>query len=286
VEDALSSSRATRLLILSRGAGSMSPQVEAKLRSAFADYLIVALDHRQDFEKLISPRARVVVAGGDGSIGTVARMLAGTMHPLGILSLGTFNNFAGALGLPTGLDDAIQVVKKGRARAMTLGRVNGKVFLQACAIGLFGETIALGESAKDRAAGTVAPLLRKVVAAKPFRYELAGDLEGSGTAMSLVFTNTFSIGSQLPVSDTTPADPYLEFSVHAGKTRLDIVGRALASALLAKHREEGSGQVFRFKTLRVTTKPRVRVYADSVVAGRTPATISAEARSLRVILPR
>jgi hypothetical protein len=45
--------------------------------------------------------------------------------------------------------------------------------------------------------------------------------------MSLVFTNTTSIGSQMPVSDKTPADPYLELFVHAGTTRTDIVKRAL-----------------------------------------------------------
>ena len=37
----------------------------------------------------------------------------------------------------------------GQRRAITIGRVNGHIFLEACAIGLFGETIALGDSAKD-----------------------------------------------------------------------------------------------------------------------------------------
>src|SRR5260370_8034366 len=103
--------------------------------------------------------------------------------------------------------------------------------------------------------------------------------------MSLVFSNTYSTGIQLPVGDSTPADRDLEFSVHAGSTHLDIAGRALASALLAKHREEGSGQVFRFRKLRVVTNPRVRPYPDQVPAPYTPLPVSPTITSLKFIFP-
>lgn len=52
-----------------------------------------------------------------------------------------------------------------------------------------------------------------------------------------------------------------------------------------KHKEDGSGQVFRFKRLRVNTTPRVNVYADNARIGRTPATVTAEVSALRVRLP-
>jgi diacylglycerol kinase (ATP) len=277
---------AGRLLILSTGAGNMTPELEARLRSLFADHLVIPFDPKVDFEKLITPRARVVVAGGDGSVEFVVRKLADSKHPVGILSLGTFNNFALALGLPPDLEKQIEVVKKGRPRPITLGRVNGTVFLEACLIGLFGETIALGETLKDRKYGSLATDLAKVLAAKRFTYELEGDLKGSGSAMSLVFTNTASIGSLLPVGDSTPRDHYLEFAVLAGRTRSDIAARALASALLMKHAEEGLGQVFRFQKVSVRTRPRMRVYADNVLVGRTPATVTAEISAVKVILPR
>lgn len=279
-----STKQATSLLILSSKAGSMTPQIEAKLRKAFAGSLIVEFDPKLNLEKLVPPTATVIVAGGDGTIGWVVRRLADTKHPLGILSMGTFNNFAKSLGLPTNVEAAIRVIKGGRPHPITLGRVNENVFLEAAAIGLFGETIAAGESAKDRAFGAFAEDVKHIAEAKPFTYELTGDIRGSGTAMSLVFTNTTSIGSQMPVSDKTPVDPYLELSVHAGATRTDIVKRVLARALLSKHREGGLGQTFKFRTLTVTTRPRVRIYADNAQVGRTPATISAELSAVQVIL--
>jgi diacylglycerol kinase family enzyme len=278
--------RASSLLILSSKAGSMTPEIEAKLRKAFERSLVVEFDPKMDIEKLITPRAMVIVAGGDGTIGWTVRRLAETKHPLGILSLGTFNNFAKSLHLPTTVDAAIRVIKTGKPHPITLGCLNGKIFLEAAAIGLFGETIAAGESAKDRAFGAFAEDVKHIAEARPFTYELTGDIRGTGTAMSLVFTNTTSIGSQMPVSDKTPVDPYLELSVHAGATRTDIVKRVLARVVLSKHKEGGLGQVFKFRKLVVTTKPKVRIYADNAQLGRTPATISAELSALQVILPK
>jgi diacylglycerol kinase (ATP) len=281
-----SAKHATSLLIMSPKAGSMTPEIEAKLRKAFADSQIVEFDPKLDIEKLVSPTATVIVAGGDGTIGWVVRRLADTKHPLGILSMGTFNNFAKSLHLPTTVDAAIRVIKTGRPSPITLGRVNGKIFLEAAAIGLFGETIAAGESAKDRAFGAFAEDVKHIAEAKPFTYELSGDFRGSGSAMSLVFTNTTSIGSQMPVSDKTPSEPYLELSVHAGGNRTDIVRRVLARLVLSKHKEGGLGQVFRFSKLEVTTKPHVRIYADNAEVGRTPATVTAELSAVQVILSR
>ena len=281
-----SAKRAGSLLILSSKSGSMTPEIEAKLRKAFATSLIVEFDPKMEIEKLVGPTATVMVAGGDGSIGWVVRRLADSKHPVGILSMGTFNNFAKSLHLPTTVDAAIRVIKSGKAHPITLGRLNGKIFLEAAAIGLFGETIAAGESAKDRAFGAFAEDLKHVAEARPFTYELTGDIRGSGSAMSLVFTNTTSIGSQMPVSDKTPKDPYLELSVHAGGSRTDIVKRVLARVVLSKHGEGGKGQVFKFRKLVVTTKPKVRIYADNAQLGRTPAEITAELSALKVILPR
>lgn len=278
--------RAKSLLILSSKAGSINPQIEARIRNRFDDRLIVEFDPKMDLESLMTPTATVVVAGGDGTIGWVVRRLVDTRHPLGIISMGTFNNFAKSLRLPTTLDAAVRIIKEGAAKPITLGRINGTVFLEAAAIGLFGQTIAAGDAAKERAFGAFAQSAKAVIAAQPFAYELTGDIKGSGTVMSLVFTNTPSIGTQMPVSDKTPVDPYLELSVHAGASRTDIVKRVLARTVLSKTEEHGLGQMFRFRKLEVTTRPKAQIYADNVRVGRTPASITAEVSALHVIMPR
>ena len=131
--------------------------------------------------------------------------------------------------------------------------------------------------------GKLAAQLKGVIGARRFKYELSGDIDAGGSAMSLVFNNTASIGSQIKVGDNTPTDRFLEFSVHVGRTRGDIVGRAIKAAI---HFDDGADQVFRFQSLEVNTRPRVRVYADSLLVGRTPAKVTAEVSALKVLLPR
>ena len=59
----------------------------------------------------------VAAAGGDGTIAAAARALAGSLVPLGILAMGTANNIAVCLGVPTTLDDAIADWATARATA-------------------------------------------------------------------------------------------------------------------------------------------------------------------------
>lgn len=276
--------RAKGLLVIGRGARGLNDDVEVKLRAEFARYEVVDFDSRRELSKVLEPKGPVVIAGGDGTVEHVVRSLADTDHPVGIIPLGTFNNFARALGLPSDVDGAVAVITAGRSRRITLGRVNGRVFLEAGAVGLFGEAILLGDKAKDLQFGDAARRMREVVAARPFKFEISGDLESKGEAMSLVFSNTSSIGLQLPVSDATPTDSYLEFAADAGQSVADIVGRALASTLLDVHEDRSSERLYRFRRLRVRTSPRVHVYADNQLAGRTPCVVTAEVSAVRVFL--
>jgi diacylglycerol kinase family enzyme len=227
----------------------------------------------------------VVVAGGDGTIGAVIRKLNGTRHTIGLLPLGTFNNFAHALGIPENLDEAIEVIKHGRRAGVTVGRVNGHAFIEAAALGLFGEAIALGEAAKDLAFGDLRERLLTFTTAKPFRYGISGDVNAAGTALSLVFSNTPTTGAHLPVGDKTPFEPFLDLCVRVGRSRGDLLARALAATLFRWRRPVASEMVLRFKWIAIRTRPRVPVYADNVRVGSTPARIEAVAHAVTVILP-
>jgi diacylglycerol kinase (ATP) len=275
----------SKLLIISRNAGSVTPEVEAKLRRAFADHLIIDFDPKNDFRELLTPRAQVVVAGGDGTIGFVARALIDTNHTLGILSLGTYNNFARALGLPASLNALIRVIRTGVPYKITIGRAGSTPFLEAAAIGMFGAAIELGEAIKEGHFGEFAQKLGLVTGARPFRYEITGDIKGHGTALSLVFANTPSIGAAMPVADANPIGTYLELSVHAGASRHDILGRLFTGRVMRSH-ERPLEMGFRFRKISVTTRPKVEVYADNQKIGKTPVEISAQLGALNILLPK
>ncbi|MGA7987703.1 MAG: diacylglycerol kinase family protein [Candidatus Dormiibacterota bacterium] len=276
--------RHTRLLIVSPGAKNLSDAAQRTLDAAFSGYVQIEFNPRHDFAATLTSNATVVVAGGDGTVGTVVRALAGTHRRLGILPLGTFNNFARSLAIPAGLDRAIAVVRAGVTRPVTLGRINGRYFLEAAAVGVFGEAIVLGEKAKDRAFGELAAELGAVAKAELFSFETHGAFAAHGRSRSLVFTNTPTTGARLPIAGTDPTDPFLELNITVGASRSDIVRRVVASTVGGRHSDD-DGISFQFRSLTITTKPRIGVVADNERIGRTPATVEAVPGALRVIVP-
>lgn len=89
---------------------------------------------RQGFSPLVS-------AGGDGSLSEVVNGMlraspAAPPPPLGVLPLGSVNDFVNNLKLPKDLPGAAQVIARGQACALDLGEVNGRYFDNNAAIGL------------------------------------------------------------------------------------------------------------------------------------------------------
>ncbi len=158
-----------QLLLISGAAGSMSPDVRHRLIDAFPLHQVDEFDPDEDFLADLEPGATVVVAGGDGTTGFVARRLVGSGHPLGILPLGTFNNFARSLNLPRDVDQAIEVIKHGRAQPVTVGRLGDLPFLEAASAGLAGRVVEAGEALKDLHFGELGRELRPASLEPPVR---------------------------------------------------------------------------------------------------------------------
>lgn len=79
---------------------------------------------------------RVVIAGGDGTLNAAIPGLLDTQLPLGILPLGTANDLARTLGLPTDLTDVCKILTTGHLERIDLGQVNDRYFFNVASIGL------------------------------------------------------------------------------------------------------------------------------------------------------
>jgi diacylglycerol kinase family enzyme len=79
----------------------------------------------------------IVAGGGDGTIGTVASVLAGSNVPLGILPLGTLNHFAKDLAIPLDMSQAVAVIAAGNTWSVDLGDVNGRTFINNSSVGIY-----------------------------------------------------------------------------------------------------------------------------------------------------
>ncbi|HEX2993595.1 MAG TPA: diacylglycerol kinase family protein [Anaerolineales bacterium] len=117
------------------------PLAEAALKACGVDFDLVVSQRKGHITELAEQAVRekfspILIAGGDGSIGdTVNGMLqaaqaTGTQPvPLGLIPLGSANDLAFSLGLPTDLNEAAKVIAAGKTKAMDIGRLNGRYFV-------------------------------------------------------------------------------------------------------------------------------------------------------------
>ena len=149
--------------IINRGGGTLAAagedDHEARLRAAFeragveAEVRTVGGDRLADeFREAAEDAAvdSVVAGGGDGTVSAAAGALAGTDKSLGILPLGTLNHLARDAGIPTDPEAAVATVAAGHVRPIDAAEVNGRIFVNNSAIGLYPHMVRRREEEQHR----------------------------------------------------------------------------------------------------------------------------------------
>jgi diacylglycerol kinase family enzyme len=92
----------------------------------------------------------IVVGGGDGSVNTAANIIRGTRKILGVLPMGTLNNFAKSVGMPADVSDAVKALARSVTLSVDLGEVNGMVFVNNSSIGIYPEAVRMREQYMEK----------------------------------------------------------------------------------------------------------------------------------------
>lgn len=97
---------------------------------------------KNPFEGVAEEYDLVVVCGGDGTINYVVNAMRekGVDYPIGIIPVGTANDFAGAVGMHRNPIKAAQQIIDGKEEQLDCGRVNGLYFVNIFSFGLFTTT--------------------------------------------------------------------------------------------------------------------------------------------------
>lgn len=190
-------------------------------------------------EALARGAATVVAAGGDGTINEVAtalaRLPAGNRPVLGIVPLGTANDFATSCGIPAELEPALRLAMFGRATPVDLAKVNDDRYFINMATGGFGTRITTETPEKLKSAlGGVSYFihgLMRIDQLKADRCELRGpDFSWQGDALVIGIGNGRQAGGGQRLCPTALInDGKLELSVVTSQELLPTLLHKLTS---------------------------------------------------------
>jgi diacylglycerol kinase family enzyme len=291
-------------VLLNRGGGAASrdPQIADKVAGALAKAGIAAeieLIHGGDCSvrcRALAERgdALVIVGGGDGTVSAAASALIGTETALGILPLGTLNHFARDLGLPANLDEAAKAIAAGKERRVDVAEMNGEVFINNSAIGLYPlmvidrdlQRMRLGRS--KRLAMLVASV-RTLARFGHRRLALTINDEEQArvdTPMLFVGNNDYRIDIGAPGRRERLDGGQLSVLVMRKRTRRGLIAASIR-ALLSRSRADDMVTIDGVERLRVATRrSQLPVSLDGeVIRAKPPLDYVIRKRTLRVIAP-
>src|SRR5215218_7172692 len=175
---------------------------------------------------------RLVVAGGDGTVASVADLAGRLDVPLGVIPGGTANDFVRASQLPLDPVAAAELAVTGtELRRLELGRLaDGRPFVNVASAGLASVAARRAAPLKPRL-GLLAyavGALRAAATAAPLRCAVrAGDrtvFEGRAWQVIVAVTGAFGGGSGVRAAD--PADGVLDVAVLPAGSRAGLARRA------------------------------------------------------------
>ena len=166
----------------------------------------------------------VVAVGGDGTCYEVACGLMGTGVPMGIIPAGTGNDFIKTVGIPRNLLQALNLVLRGNARPVDVGRMNERLFLNVSGTGFDVTVLDFTVQAKKYVKGILPylyGLIRAIAYYKPvhMRFTADGVTEERDVLICSIANGRF-FGGGIPICpDAKPDDGYFDLVVVENKPR-------------------------------------------------------------------
>ena len=240
----------------------------------------------------------VIVAGGDGTVHLAIQEVAGTGIALGIIPVGTGNDFAATLGLrELDVAAAVDAITTGPPRTVDLARVTRADGTTA----YFGSVLASGFDSRvnDRANAMRWPrggsryniaILIEFLTLAGLAYDVELVLADGSTeriAHDLVMAtvgNGRTYGGGIPICpDADPADGLLDVVLVRPAGRLRLL-RLLPRVYRGTHASVPEVTMRRARRVRLAS-PGVTAYADGDPIGALPLTIDVAPRALSVFAP-
>jgi diacylglycerol kinase (ATP) len=231
----------------------------------------------------------VIVAGGDGTIDSVAGTLVGSAATLGIIPTGTRNNLALSLGIPSGIAEAVAVLCEGRRLRIDAGNVRSgrgsRWFLEGTTLGLLSDLYPLADDIQHGDLTQIGSLLGTFISSMPSRLRVV--LDGRDrlhlAAHMVMIANMPFLGPNFQVAPGVSFnDGLLDVLVYSDMSQMDLIGYTM-QALGGAAVEDARIKHYRVQRLTIHSDPPMLVLADGVSLGQGPVTAFVRPNALSVM---
>jgi diacylglycerol kinase (ATP) len=228
----------------------------------------------------------LVVGGGDGTVSEAARHLAHRDIALGVLPLGTTNNFARGLAIPARPAGAIGVLTAGNVVDVDLGQAGDTIFANHANVGLSAQVGARVPARLKRHIGKAAyPLtaVARLARHRPFRARItaAGTEYEVVTHQLNIVNGRFQAGQPI-TRDATVDDRVLHVYPLGGDRRRQLLSASLRQAFAGRRRPTAP-PFLATDDLLVETDPPLPLDVDGEVHGQTPIRVRLLPNALRAL---
>lgn len=273
-------------------AGKLLPDVEEALRAEGLDYRVVLtadLKHGCEAARRAAEQREIpVVMSGDGLIGQVGGVLAGSETPMGIMPGGRGNDLARVLGIPRDVRGAVGVLAAGNTRRIDVGVLNGHRFLGIASCGFDSDANRIANEAKWVRGNLVYlyAALRALAAWRPARFTVIADGERHEfTGWAVAAANNRAYGGGMFIAPNAELDDgKLDVVFTSGVGKLRFLAN-LPKVFKGRHVENEEVTVLRAAEVQIEADRPFEVYADGDHLADLPATVSLLPSALNVIAP-
>ena len=231
----------------------------------------------------------VIACGGDGTVNELVNGIAGTPTALGIVPMGTTNDFAVNMGISKDISLACKIIKEGQTRKIDLVRVRGdKFFAGTGCIGFDAEVAAFASGRRKEDSN---PFLWRVLGAllkfvsyraKTVELRFNGD-RYFGKVLLVAFGNVRSCACDVPIRPgAAPYDASLDIRVVRPMPRWKLFS-FFPSVYKRTHVNNKRVTVSQAGSVYVQSVGPMALYADGDFMTTTPFRLEAVPRHLNVI---
>lgn len=211
----------------------------------------------------------IVVAGGDGTIGSMIEHMVGRDVILGVIPTGTRNNVAFNLGIPGDIAESVALLRHGQRRKIDIGRVHrGRTrrwFLEGVALGVVSDLYPMADEFQHGDLAQIGGLLSTILSSTPsqLRINLDGCKHLVETAYLMMVTNMPFLGPHFQISPRVSfKDGLLDVFTFSDMTKLNLFLYAVLSrgGLV----EDEGIEHFRARDIKIVSEPQMSALADGV----------------------